>query len=112
MGPTNGCSSADFAYALKNIRRATLVGETTGGGAHAGNPRRLNAHFMMFVPLGRPINPITHTDWEGVGVTPDIKALAKNALDAAQIAILKELIAAETDPDWKQRLQHTLDDLG
>jgi C-terminal processing protease CtpA/Prc len=105
----SGCE--DFAYALKNIKRATLVGETTGGGAHAGSPRRLSAHFMMFVPSGRPINPVTHTDWEGVGVTPDIKASAKNALDVAQIAVLKELIAAEPDPDWKKRLQDRLADL-
>jgi hypothetical protein len=44
---------------------------TTGGGAHPGNPRHLSAHFMMFVPNGRSINPVTHTDWEGVGVVPD-----------------------------------------
>jgi hypothetical protein len=105
----SGCE--DFAYALKNIRRATLVGETTGGGAHAGSPHRLNAHFMMFVPSGLPINPVTHTDWEGVGVTPDIKASAKNALVVAQSAALKDLIAVETDPDWKKRLEHTLADL-
>ena len=105
----SGCE--DFAYALKNARRATLVGETTGGGAHAGAPRRLGAHFMMFVPSGRPINPVTHTDWEDVGVTPDIKASAKNALDVAQIAVLKNLIATETDPEWKRKIQHRLDDL-
>lgn len=105
----SGCE--DFAYALKNIRRATLVGETTGGGAHAGNPHRLTAHFMMFVPSGLPINPITHTDWEGVGVAPDIKASAKNALNVAQAAVLKDLIAVETDPDWKRRLENTLAEL-
>ncbi len=101
----------DFAYALKNNKRATLVGETTGGGAHAGNPRRLGDHFMMFVPTGRPINPVTHTDWEGVGVTPNIKTSADNAQTAAHIAILKTLIASEKDPDWKERMQHTVADL-
>ena len=105
----SGCE--DFAYALKNIGRATLIGETTGGGAHAGSPQRLSAHFMMFVPSGRPINPVTHTDWEGVGVAPDIKTPAKNALAVAHVAALKELVATETDPDWKRRLEHTLADL-
>jgi hypothetical protein len=105
----SGCE--DFAYALKNAKRATLVGETTGGGAHAGNPRRLSAHFMMFVPSGLPISPITHTDWEGVGVAPDIKASVKNALNAAHVGVLKELITVETDPRWKEILQSTLADL-
>jgi Peptidase family S41/N-terminal domain of Peptidase_S41 in eukaryotic IRBP len=100
----------DFAYALKNSGRATLVGETTGGGANAGNPHRLSAHFMMFVPSGRPISPVTHTNWEGVGVTPDIKASAENALEVAHIALVKELLAAETDPRWKEVLQRTLAD--
>jgi hypothetical protein len=105
----SGCE--DFAYALKNAGRATLVGETTGGGAHAGMPHRLGAHFMMFVPSGRPISPVTHTDWEGVGVVPDVPKSADDSLVAAQVAILKHLVATESDPDWKAALQHTLADL-
>jgi C-terminal processing protease CtpA/Prc len=105
----SGCE--DFAYALKNAGRATLIGETTGGGAHAGSPQRLGPHFMMFVPSGRPINPVTHTDWEGVGVKPDIASSAKDSLELAQIAALKRIVATETDPEWKIRLQHRLDDL-
>lgn len=98
----SGCE--DLAYALKNNGRATLVGETTGGGAHAGSPHRLGPHFMMFVPSGRPINPITKTDWEGVGVTPDVAVDAKRALDVAHIAALKAMAAVERDARWKQQL--------
>lgn len=98
----SGCE--DLAYALKNNHRATLVGETTGGGAHAGDPHRLSAHFMMFVPAGRPINPITHTDWEGVGVAPDVPVSAAKALDVAQVLALEALASAETDPEWKAQL--------
>jgi C-terminal processing protease CtpA/Prc len=105
----SGCE--DLAYALKNTRRATLIGETTGGGAHAGNPHRLSAHFMMFVPSGRPISPVTHTDWETVGVQADIKASSKSALVVAQIGALKAMIPVETDPDWKRKLQERLDEL-
>lgn len=105
----SGCE--DFAYALKNNKRAILVGETTGGGAHGGGPHRLDAHFMMFVPSGRPISPVTHTDWEDVGVVPDVQTSAKKALDVAQVAALKELIAGEKDADWRQRLQERLHDL-
>ena len=105
----SGCE--DFAYALKNNHRATVVGETTGGGAHAGGPHRLNAHFMMFVPSGRPIHPVTQSDWEGIGVAPDIKTSAKNALDVAQIAALKQLLAAEKDPVWQGKLQGRIHEL-
>lgn len=105
----SGCE--DFSYALKYSRRATLVGETTGGGAHAGDPQWIGEHFMMFVPAGRPINPVTKTDWESVGVVPDIKASADDALDVAQIALLGELVAAEKDPDWKRRLGERLEEL-
>jgi hypothetical protein len=105
----SGCE--DFAYALKNAGRAIVVGATTGGGAHAGTPQRLSAHFMMFVPSGRPISPVTHTDWEGVGVTPNIRVTSKRALDAAQIAALKDLIAGEADIEWKQKLQECVADL-
>ena len=105
----SGCE--DLAYALKNNHRATLVGETTGGGAHAGSPHRLAAHFMMFVPSGRPISPITHTDWEGVGVAPDIKAPAGKALDLAQVAALEAIMPAEPDPEWKAKLRETAEAL-
>jgi hypothetical protein len=101
----------DFSYALKNLKRATLVGETTGGGAHPGQPRRLAEHFAAFVPSGRSISPITHTDWEGVGVSPDIKASAKNALDVAHMQALKDALTDEKDPEIKELLTECVDDL-
>jgi hypothetical protein len=55
----------EFVYNLKNLKRATLIGETTGGGAHPGGVFRLTEHFGVFVPTGRAINPITKTNWEG-----------------------------------------------
>jgi hypothetical protein len=57
----------EFSYNLKALKRATIVGETTGGGAHPGAMRKLNARFAMFVSTGRAINPITKTNWEGTG---------------------------------------------
>ncbi len=101
----------DFAYALKHAGRAILVGETTGGGGHPGSRRRLTAHFMMNVPTGRAINPVTKTDWEGVGVTPDIAVSAKNALDVAQVNLLNRLLAVETDPQLRRKISERLHDL-
>ncbi|HKS54489.1 MAG TPA: S41 family peptidase [Steroidobacteraceae bacterium] len=72
-----------FSYDLKVLKRATLIGETTGGGAHSIRPHRIDDHFFMRVPFGRFINPVTKTNWEGVGVAPDVPVAADQALDAA-----------------------------
>lgn len=101
----------DITYALKNAHRAVVVGENTGGGAHAGSPQRLDAHFMMFVPSGRPISPVTHTDWEGVGIAPDISAPASDAADVAQVAILRRLLAGEADPERQGEIRERISEL-
>lgn len=72
-----------FCYALKTLRRATLIGETTGGGAHPMEVHRIDDHFSISVPVGQSISPITHTDWEGTGVEPDFEVPASEALDEA-----------------------------
>src|SRR5688572_9306745 len=71
----------EFSYNLKNLKRATIVGETTGGGAHPTMGVRVDDHFMIGVPFARAINPITKTNWEGTGVAPDVKVSAADALE-------------------------------
>ncbi len=61
-------AAEEFAYNLKNLKRATLVGEITGGGANPSEAHRINEHFMIGVPSGRAINPVSGTNWEGTGV--------------------------------------------
>ncbi len=73
----------EFTYNLKNLKRATIIGETTGGGAHPVSGHRIDDHFMIGVPFARAINPISKTNWEGTGVEPDIKVPASEALDVA-----------------------------
>jgi hypothetical protein len=73
----------EFSYDLKNLKRATLIGETTRGGAHMVSPHRIDEHFTIGVPDTRPINPISNTDWEGTGVEPDVKVHASDALQTA-----------------------------
>lgn len=82
----------EFSYNLKNLGRATIVGETTGGGAHPVTGVRLNDRFIARVPFARAHNPITKTNWEGVGVAPDIDVPAPEALDRA----LAEIAANNT----------------
>lgn len=74
----------EFSYNLKNLKRATIVGETTGGGAHPVRGERIDDRFVIGVPFARAINPITMTNWEGVGVEPDVKVAAADALTTAQ----------------------------
>lgn len=74
----------EFSYNLKNLKRATIIGETTGGGAHPVRGQRIDDHFMIGVPFARAINPISKTNWEGTGVEPDIKVPAGEALDVAR----------------------------
>lgn len=73
----------EFSYNLKNLERATIVGETTGGGAHPVNGHRIHDKFMIGVPFARAINPITKTNWEGIGVEPHVKVSANDALAVA-----------------------------
>jgi len=73
----------ELSYNFKTQQRATLVGEVTGGGANPGGEVQINQLFAMFMPMGTAINPITKTNWEGVGVSPDIKISADKSFDKA-----------------------------
>ncbi|MCL4741187.1 MAG: S41 family peptidase [Phycisphaerales bacterium] len=73
----------EFAYNLKILRRATIVGERTGGGAHPVRAERLSDRLVIRVPYLRARNPISGTNWEGAGVEPDLDVPAAEALDRA-----------------------------
>ncbi|MBS0418645.1 MAG: S41 family peptidase [Proteobacteria bacterium] len=76
-------AAEDLADALKSRKRATLVGDVTGGGAHPVDVKPLDDHFTVIVPTGRSIDSITGGDWEGVGVQPDVLVEAAHALEVA-----------------------------
>jgi hypothetical protein len=98
-------AAEEFTYNLKNLERATIIGETTGGGAHPVEGILSNLgggrYADISIPFGRAINPITETNWEGTGVTPDIAVPASEALDVAQLEALEALSATEEDPQRK-----------
>jgi hypothetical protein len=104
-------AAEEFSYNLKNLKRATIVGETTGGGAHPGGMRRLNDHFSMFVSSGRAINPISKTNWEGVGVEPDVKVDAADALRVARIDALKKFDTSKDTEDYKKQLAEHIEEI-
>ncbi len=73
----------ELSYNLRQTERATLIGETTKGGAHPGDRYRVGPHLKSAVPNGRAINPISGTNWEGVGVVPHIEVPADEAFEVA-----------------------------
>jgi hypothetical protein len=82
-----------LAYNLQALGRATIIGEVTGGGAHPFEYRRVHDHFALDLPEGRSINPITGTNWQNVGVKPDIEVSADEALDRALVLARAEIAA-------------------
>ena len=106
-----GSGAEEFAYDLQNQKRAMILGENTWGGANPGGTVRLNDHFSAFIPVGMAMNPITKTNWEGTGVTPDVKCDPKESLKLAQIMAVKKLLETAKDDD-ATRLQSVLKELG
>jgi hypothetical protein len=87
-------AAEEFTYNLQTRKRATIVGETTGGGANPGDVVPLPENFSAFVPNGRAINPITNTNWEGTGVKPDVETTVETALETALKLALAQVASA------------------
>ena len=95
----------EFTYNMKNLKRGTIIGETTGGGAHPVEGHSFeNLNVLVTVPFGRAINPISKTNWEGTGVEPDIKVPADQALIVARTEALKKLMEKEKNEGRKKEL--------
>lgn len=112
VGPDTASGCEAFAYSLQARHRATVIGGHTAGAAHFGQPYPAGDHFMVFVANGRPIDPITHGDWEGTGVTPAIAAEPARALDAGELALLRVLAPQEPSPRRKAAMQQRIAELG
>ncbi len=84
-----------FAYDLQALRRVTVVGEATGGGAQPFEFSRLDDHFTLWLEKGRSINPVTGGNWQGKGVQPDVPVPADEAMGAA-LALARKAIGASS----------------
>lgn len=110
---SNATASAgeSITYSLKNLKRVTVIGETTRGAAHQVRPQQIDEHFWVMVPITHSINPVTKTDWEGTGVQPDFKVPAAAALRTAQLAALKKLATTSVNVDRKNELKSLIERL-
>lgn len=97
----------EFCYDLQNLKRATIVGEITAGGAHPTGGHVVADHFVVDVPFAEAINPISHTSWEGTGVLPNVKVPAADALATAEQLATRDIQAAQANPHPQRVLQLT-----
>ena len=88
----------DFAYTLQALGRATVVGETTGGGAHPTRGFPISAAVHIGIPFARSVNPVTGTNWQGTGVVPDVPADAERAYDVAYARALEKVLTMDDVP--------------
>lgn len=88
-------AAEEFCYNLQVLKRGTIIGEVTGGGAHPGDEHVIGEESVVFIPHGRAINPVTQTNWETVGVSPDFLVPAEDALELALEKINSEKVVIE-----------------
>ncbi len=91
VGPGTMSAGEDFAYTMQAMKRATVIGERTWGGANPARPHRIGEHFYVVIPGRRVINPHTGSNWEGTGVIADVKATQDQALDVAKDLMQRRL---------------------
>lgn len=101
-------AAEDFIYGLKCLDRITIIGEITKGGAHPADFFAIQDQIIMMVPTGKAINPKTNTNWEGVGIRPDISINSESAFDTAYVLALKNLIKNVENETEKRFLHLTL----
>jgi tetratricopeptide (TPR) repeat protein len=102
-------AAESFAYDLKVRKRATIVGDSTKGGAHSVDLYKINDQFEIYIPTARAINPITGENWEGTGVIPDIIVPSDIALDTA--IVLAKGAGAEFAKTKEAKLKLAVDEM-
>ncbi|MCE3264332.1 MAG: carboxy-terminal protease [Pseudoduganella sp.] len=104
-------AAEDFAYNLQALKRITVVGEKTGGGAHPIQPFRIDSNLVAVIPVGRSINLITKGNWEGTGVKPDVAIAADKALTKANALALRQVLPKIDNPGERSMLEKSLTEL-
>lgn len=110
IGPDTFSAAEEFAYNLKHLGRATIVGMPSKGGANPWRWFALEGDFRIGVPTTQAINPITKSNWEGRGVQPDILISEDNALEKAYILALESLASSVTNRYQKDEINTLLID--
>ncbi|CAN5654870.1 hypothetical protein BH20VER1_BH20VER1_11840 [soil metagenome] len=102
-------AAEEFAYNLRNLNRATLIGERTGGGANPVSMFQLGHSFTAMISTAQARNPISGTNWERIGVEPHVEVPAEQALETAYKTALAKL-QRTADPAREQAKVAALQD--
>ncbi|WP_288379120.1 S41 family peptidase [uncultured Massilia sp.] len=94
-----------FSYAMKSLKRATLVGATTRGGGNPVTMFPLRRDYLLSVPTGVSVSPVDGGSWEGVGVQPDVAVDEASALDVAHRQALQTLHQRSKDETVRASLE-------
>lgn len=102
----------DFLYTLQAQGRGVVIGETTGGGAHPTRAFPITHTVVITVPFARSVNPVTGTNWEGSGVTPDVAVPAGEARTVAYRRALEHVLSSDVPPPLEEEARDALAALG
>lgn len=103
-----GSCAEQFAYDLHNLKRVTLVGQTTIGAANPGGFHPIGGKFAIFIPVGRAYSPVTKTNWEGTGIAPYVASIGTNALVRAYTLALQDAKKREKQPELADAITRAL----
>jgi retinol-binding protein 3 len=93
------------------LKRAVVVGEASGGGAHPAQSVRIGERFEIAVPVARYVNPVSGTNWEGSGVGPDIRVREELSVQAAYRAALEDVIRRTTSSRQRDEIRRQIEAL-
>jgi C-terminal processing protease CtpA/Prc len=89
---TTFSGAEELTYNLQQLKRATLVGENTRGGAHPRQGFKVDPHLLATIPVARSVHPVTGGNWEGTGIAPDVAVPAQDAYPAAYRMALRQVL--------------------
>lgn len=104
-----GSAAEAFAYSMNALNRAKIIGEKTRGSAHNVDIEVIQDSFVMHLPVRRPVNPITGTNWERTGVEPHIAVPGKLALEKAYLMALEKILEKSQDDDQRFKATWAID---
>jgi len=87
-----GSAAEQFSYYMKNSERAVLIGDVTRGAAHNIREAVILDKYILHLADKKPIDPNTKTNWEKVGVTPNIQIESELAFEKAYQLAIENLI--------------------
>ena len=94
-------AAESFSYIMKHNKKATIIGSRTSGGAHMAEVFTIENDFLLQLSIGRAVNPITDSNWEGNGVQPNIESATHNIINKSRELLINVLIKKTSDEEMR-----------